>query len=82
MEIPDPQDTEALLRSVVRALAFGDLVPVGTEDRGSLVHHPEEQGTLFSLLEHPRQRHSRVAQLSEGGPESETEKVGGVQQGG
>src|SRR5450759_5262873 len=35
-KVPDPQAPETLLRSVVRALAFGDLVPTGTEDRRRL----------------------------------------------
>jgi hypothetical protein len=48
----------------------------GSEDLGSFTHHPEKQGTLFSLFEHPCRGHARVAQLSEGRPESEAEKLG------
>jgi hypothetical protein len=55
-ETPDPQDPESLLRSVVRALAFGDLVPTGPENPSSLAHHPKEQSLLLGPFEHLRSR--------------------------
>jgi hypothetical protein len=66
----------------MRALALGDLVPPRPEDSGSLAHHSEEQGALFSSLEHPRPGHARVAQPTEGRPERKAEQVGGSQKGG
>src|ERR1017187_1689224 len=66
----------------MRALAFGHLVPARPEDCGSLAHHPKQQGALFSSLEHPRRRHPRLSEPTEGRPEGEAEKVGGTQEGG
>ena len=66
----------------MRVLAFGHLVPARPEDCGSLAHHPKQQGALFSSLEHPRRRHPRLSEPTEGRPEGEAEKVGGTQEGG
>jgi hypothetical protein len=42
-ETPDPKDPESLLGYVMRAMAFGYLVPACPEDSSSLTRHPEEQ---------------------------------------
>lgn len=63
-------------------MAFGHLVPARPENPGCLAHHPEEQGALFGPLEHPRRRHTRFAEPSQGRAKGETEKVRGAQKGG
>src|ERR1019366_1028957 len=66
----------------MRTLALRHLVPACPEDPGCLTRHSEEQGTLFSPLEHPGRRHARVAQLPERRAEGEAEEVRGAQEGG
>ena len=66
----------------MRAMALGHFVPARSEDSGSLVHHPEEQGALFRPFEQTRYSGARFPEPAEGWPESEAEKMGGVQEGG
>jgi hypothetical protein len=42
----------------------------------------EEGASAVVTSEHPRRRHPRFSEPTEGRPEGETEKVGGAQQGG